>query len=216
MRVGTLCPGPTGGRLKQAFAAFCGVKHCISLNSGTSPLHVALRRLDVGPGDEVITVPFTFVATTWAISYVGAKPVFVDVDSARAPWIPAASKPPSPRAPRPSCPYIFMACPPKWMRSWPSLPERGIPVVEDAAQAHGARYAGRSVGQFGCMACFSFYPGKNLGGYGEGGALVTDSDDFAARARRLRPRARVNGTTTRSWATITAWTACRARSWASS
>jgi len=178
--------GPPTVEFEKAFAAYCGVRQCVTLNSGTSALHLALVCLDIGPGDEVITVPFTFIATAWAISYVGAKPVFVDVDPARRTLDPAkleAAITPRTKAIIPVHLFGLTAD----MDAINAIAARhGIPVVEDAAQAHGAGYRGRRAGQLGRLAAFSFYPGKNLGAYGEGGALVTDDEKFAARARALR------------------------------
>jgi dTDP-4-amino-4,6-dideoxygalactose transaminase len=178
--------GPITSEFEKAFADYCGVKQCVSVNSGTSALHLAMKCLNVGPGDEVITVSMTFIATTWAISYTGARPVFLDIDLKRRTMDPQkleAAITPRTRAILP----VHLYGEPAEMEQILSIADRhGIPVVEDAAQAHGACYQGRRVGQFGAMACFSFYPGKNLGAYGEGGALVTNDDEFAARARSLR------------------------------
>jgi dTDP-4-amino-4,6-dideoxygalactose transaminase len=178
--------GPAAAEFEESFANYCGVKHCVSANSGTSALHLAMHCLDIGPGDEVITVPMTFVATTWAISYVGARPVFVDIDPERRTMDPSkleAAITPRTKAIMP----VHLFGQPADMESIMSIADRhGIPVVEDAAQAHGAFYRGRRAGQFGRMSCFSFYPGKNLGAYGEGGAMVTNDDKIAARARALR------------------------------
>ena len=178
--------GPAAADFERDFAAFCGVKHCVSLNSGTSALHVALRCLDIGPGDEVITTPFTFIATAWAISYVGAKPVFVDIEPVRRCLDPAKLEAAITPRTKAIMPVHLYGMPADMDPILSIAARRGIPVVEDAAQSHGARYKGRRCGQFGCMTGFSFYPGKNLGAYGEGGALVTDDDNFAARAKSLR------------------------------
>ncbi len=182
----TFCLGPEVAQFEKDFAAFCGAKHCLGFNSGTSALHVAMLLLNVGPGDEVITTPYTFVATSWAISYAGAKPVFVDIDDATFNLDPALVE----RALTPRTKVLL----PVHLYGHPCdldpllalSRKRGLPLVEDAAQAHGATYNGRVVGTAGVMSCFSFYPGKNLGAYGEGGALVTNDDAFAARARSLR------------------------------
>jgi dTDP-4-amino-4,6-dideoxygalactose transaminase len=178
--------GPMTIQFEEAFADYCGVKHCVSVNSGTSALHLAMRCLDVGPGDEVITVPMTFIATTWAISYTGARPVFVDIDPERRTM--DVSKLEAAITPRTKAILpVHLFGQPADMEPILRIADRhGIPVVEDAAQAHGARYQGQRIGQLGRMGCFSFYPGKNLGAYGEGGALVTNDSDFAARARTLR------------------------------
>ena len=178
--------GPITAEFEQAFADYCGARHCVSLNSGTSALHLAMRCLDVGPGDEVITVPMTFIATTWAISYTGARPVFVDISLERRTMDPGKLEAAIGRRTKAILPVHLFGQPADMEPIWRIAGRHGIPVIEDAAQAHGALYQERRVGQFGVMGCFSFYPGKNLGAYGEGGALVTNDDGFAARARALR------------------------------
>jgi len=186
---GRFAQGPATSHFEEKFAAYCGVDHCVSLNSGTSALHVALRCLDIEPGDEVITVAMTFIGTAWAISYVGATPVFVDIDPARRTMCPAnleAAITPRTKAIIP----VHLYGMPAEMDHIKLIAERhGLPIIEDAAQAHGARYRGKPVGQFGKIACFSFYPSKNLGAYGEGGALVTNDASIAQRARSLRDHA---------------------------
>jgi dTDP-4-amino-4,6-dideoxygalactose transaminase len=182
----TFCLGPDVAQFEKDFARFCGADHCVGFNSGTSALHVAMLLLGVGPGDEVITTPFTFVATSWAISYVGAKPVYVDIDEATFnldPKLTERAISPRTKAILPVHLYGHSA------DLDPLLAicrRRKLPLVEDAAQAHGATYKDKIVGTFGDISCFSFYPGKNLGAYGEGGALVTNNAAFAARARALR------------------------------
>jgi dTDP-4-amino-4,6-dideoxygalactose transaminase len=178
--------GPDTEEFEKAFADYCGAKHCVSVNSGTSALHLAMRLLDVGPGDDVITVPMTFIATTWAISYTGANPIFVDIDPERRTMDPAElEKAITPRTKAILPVHLFGQ--PADMEPILQIADRhNIPVIEDAAQSHGAFYKGRRVGPLGAIGCFSFYPGKNLGAYGEGGALVTDDPQFAARARALR------------------------------
>jgi dTDP-4-amino-4,6-dideoxygalactose transaminase len=186
---GRFAQGPATLDFEAKFAAYCGADHCVSLNSGTSALHVALRCLDVGPGDEVISVGMTFIATAWAISYVGATPVFVDIDPVRRTMCPAkleAAITPRTKAIIP----IHLYGMPADLDAVKTIADRhGLPIIEDAAQAHGARYRGKRVGQFGQIACFSFYPSKNLGAYGEGGALVTSDEAIAQRARSLRDHA---------------------------
>jgi dTDP-4-amino-4,6-dideoxygalactose transaminase len=182
----SFCLGPDVVQFEKDFAKFCDAKHCLGFNSGTSALHVALKILNIGEGDEVITTPFTFVATSWAISYVGAKPVYVDIDDATFNIDPAQIE----RAITPKTKAIL----PVHLYGQPFdvdqvleiCRKHKLPMVEDACQAHGAKYKGRLVGTFGDMSCFSFYPGKNLGACGEGGALVTNHDKFATRARSLR------------------------------
>jgi dTDP-4-amino-4,6-dideoxygalactose transaminase len=178
--------GPITAEFEEAYADYCGVKHCVSVNSGTSALHLAMRCLDIGPGDEVITVPMTFIATTWAISYTGARPVFVDIDPERRTMDPGKLEAAISERTKAILP-VHLFGQPADMESILLIADRhGIPVIEDAAQAHGAYYRGRRAGQFGVMGCFSFYPGKNLGAYGEGGALVTNDGKLASRARALR------------------------------
>jgi dTDP-4-amino-4,6-dideoxygalactose transaminase len=182
----SFCLGPDVAQFEKDFARFCGAEHCVGVNSGTSALHLAMLLLGVKPGDEVITTPFTFVATSWAISYVGAKPVFVDIDDATFTLNPALVE----RAITPRTKAIL----PVHLYGHPFdidplleiCRKHGLPLVEDAAQAHGTKYKGKPIGTFGRMSCFSFYPGKNLGACGEGGALVTNDGALAARARALR------------------------------
>ena len=181
--------GPQVESFERSFAAYCEAEHCAAVNSGTSALHLAMRCLGVGPGDEVITVPMTFIATAWAISYVGATPVFVDIDPATRTMDAtqlADAVTPKTRAILP----VHLYGRPADMASILNIADQhGIPVVEDAAQAHGAKVGGRRVGSLGRIGCFSFYPGKNLGGYGEGGALVTNDPAIAEKARMLRDHA---------------------------
>jgi dTDP-4-amino-4,6-dideoxygalactose transaminase len=180
------CLGPEVVQFEGAFAAFVGSPHCVAFNSGTSALHVAMRLLGIGPGDEVITTPYTFVATSWAIAYVGAKPVYVDVDRETMNMDPRLlERAITPRT-KAVMPVDLYGHP---FDADPILEicrRHGIPLVEDAAQAVGARYKGRPAGTLGEMAGFSFYPGKNLGACGEGGALVVESPAHAKRAAALR------------------------------
>jgi dTDP-4-amino-4,6-dideoxygalactose transaminase len=181
--------GPPTRAFEEQFAVYCGGSHCVTVNSGTSALHLALLGLGVGPGDEVITTPMTFVATAWAISYVGATPVFVDIEPRRRTLDPEKLETAITPRTRAILPVHLHGLPARMDRIAAVAARHGVPVVEDAAQAHGARFGGQRVGRFGKAACFSFYPGKNLGAYGEGGALVTDDDALAARARSLRDHA---------------------------
>lgn len=171
---------------ERNFAAYCGAKHCIGVDSGTQALHLILRTLGVGPGDEVITVPNTFIATLEAIHYTGARPVLVDVDPDT--WLMdprAAARVLGPRTKAILPVHLFGH--PAPMRELQALADQaGAALVEDACQAHGARLAGRRTGALGRAAGFSFYPGKNLGGFGDGGAIVTDDDALAALCRSLR------------------------------
>lgn len=182
----TFCLGPEVAQFEKSFAEFCEAGHCVAFNSGTSALHIALLLLGIGPGDEVITTPSTFVATSWAISYTGAKPVYVDVEEETFtldPKLVARAITPRTKA---VMPVHLYGHPVDLDPLLDLCRERRLALVEDAAQAHGAKYRGKVVGTFGAISGFSFYPGKNLGAYGEGGALVTNDANYAARARALR------------------------------
>ncbi len=183
---GRFAQGPATSDFEAKFAAYCGVEHCVSLNSGTSALHLALRCLDVGPGDEVITVSMTFIATAWAISYTGATPVFVDIDPVRRTLNPDKLEAAITPRTKAIIPVHLFGMPADMDRIVAIAERHGLPVIEDAAQAHGAKYRGKRVGQFGQIACFSFYPSKNLGAYGEGGALITNDASISQRVRSLR------------------------------
>jgi dTDP-4-amino-4,6-dideoxygalactose transaminase len=178
--------GPEVAAFEERFAAYCDVRHCVALNSGTSALHLALLAAGVGPGDEVITVSMTFVATTAAILYCGAKPVFVDVDPdtwTMDPNLLKAAITPRTKAILPVHLHGLMAD----MDPIIEVADRaGLIVIEDAAQAHGSEYRGRRAGCVGDIGCFSFYPGKNLGAYGEAGAAVTNSSGLARQLALLR------------------------------
>ena len=182
----SFCLGPDVAQFEKDFAAFCGAQHALGFNSGTSALHVAMRLLGVGPGDEVITTPYTFIATSWAISYCGAKPVYVDIDEATFNLDPKLiEKAITPRT-KAILPVHLYGQPFDVDAVAAVCKRHNLPFVEDAAQAHGAKYQGKSIGTFGAVSCFSFYPAKNLGACGEGGALVTNDAALAARAKSLR------------------------------
>lgn len=178
--------GPYVEKFEREYAEFCNAKYCVGVNSGTSALHLALLAHGIGPGDEVILPPNSFIATAWAITYCGAQPVFVDV-----------------------CPDTFLLNPdliesaitaktkmilPVHLYGQPAdmdeinriAEKHDLVVVEDAAQAHAATYKGKIIGSGKNTACFSFYPGKNLGAIGEGGAIVTPDSSISARAQMLR------------------------------
>jgi dTDP-4-amino-4,6-dideoxygalactose transaminase len=178
--------GPQVAAFEERFSAYCNVKHCVALNTGTSALHLALLATGIRPGDEVITVSMTFVATTAAILYCGAKPVFVDVDPhtwTMDPSLVEAAITPRTRAIMPVHLHGLVAD----MDPILDIARRHkLTVIEDAAQSHGAEYKGRRAGSMGDVGCFSFYPGKNLGAFGEGGASVTNDPDLARRMRLLR------------------------------
>lgn len=181
--------GPKVAEFESAFAAFVGSRQAIAVNSGTSALHLALLGAGVGPGDEVITVPMTFIATSWAISYVGARPVYVDVDQRTYTMNPEQVEARITRKTKAILPVHLYGQPADLRPLLEIGRQHGIPVIEDAAQAHGAQYRSRGAGTMGRCGCFSFYPGKNLGAYGEGGAVVTDDDQIARRLRALRDHA---------------------------
>jgi dTDP-4-amino-4,6-dideoxygalactose transaminase len=171
---------------ERAFADYCGAGEAIGVNSGTSALHLALLAAGVGPGDEVITVPFTFVATVSAIGYAGARAVLVDIEPDYYTMDPAKlEKAITPRT-KAIIPVHLYGQPADMDPILSIARKHGLTVIEDAAQAHGAKYHGRPCGSMGEVGCFSFYPGKNLGAYGEGGAVVTNNRELARRIRTLR------------------------------
>lgn len=171
---------------EEEFASYCGASHSVGLNSGTSALHLALLAAGVERGDEVITVPFTFVATVAAIDYCGARPVFVDVEEGTWTMDPAQLERAITKRTKAILPVHLYGHPADLGGILQVANKHHLPVIEDAAQAHGAEYEGRRAGSHGAMGCFSFYPGKNLGAYGEGGAVVTSNPEFARKIRMLR------------------------------
>jgi len=178
--------GPEVAGFEQEFAAYCGTSDCIALNSGTSALHLALLAADIGPGDEVITVPFTFVASVAAVVYTGARPVLVDIDRRSFTMDPAAIEGAITPRTKAILPVHLYGQPADMDPILAIAKKHRLVVIEDAAQAHGAKYKGRPVGSLGDMACFSFYPAKNLGAYGEGGAVTTNNKEYAQKVRVLR------------------------------
>jgi dTDP-4-amino-4,6-dideoxygalactose transaminase len=171
---------------EEEFSAFCGAGHGIAVNTGTSALHLALLAAGVGPGDEVITVPFTFVASAAAIWMAGARPVFVDIVPASFTMDPMRLEKAITRRTRAIVP-VHLYGQTADMDAIMSIAHRhGVPVVEDACQAHGAGYHGKRAGGIGLSGCFSFYPGKNLGACGEGGIVVTNDPKQARKMRMLR------------------------------
>jgi dTDP-4-amino-4,6-dideoxygalactose transaminase len=178
--------GPFVTRFEDEFARFCGTEHAIGVSSGTDALWLAMHALGIGPGDEVITVPMTFIATVEAISRTGARPVFVDIEKSSYTMDPTAlgrALTPRTRAILPVHLFGQMAAMPEIL----SFADRhGLAVVEDAAQAHGAECAGGHAGAMGQAGCFSFYPGKNLGALGDAGAVITQDAQTAERIRALR------------------------------
>jgi dTDP-4-amino-4,6-dideoxygalactose transaminase len=183
--------GKAVSNFESAFAKAHGVKHCVAVGSGTDALHAALWGAGIKSGDEVITVPFTFIATVEAISLMGAKPVFVDIDPKTYTMDPAKIEraiTPKTKAILPVHLYGQAAA----MDEISAIARKhNLVLIEDAAQAHLAKYRGKSVGQFGKATCFSFYPGKNLGAYGEAGGVITDDDNLALKLRQLRDHGQV-------------------------
>ena len=178
--------GPFVERFERSFAEYCRCRYAVGLGSGTDALWLALLAMGIGPGDEVITVPNTFIATAEAISYCGAKPVFTDVDESTftmdASLLPAAVTDRT-KAVIPVHLYGQTADMDPIMEV---AKAHGLFVIEDASQAHGARYKDRVAGSIGDAGCFSFYPGKNLGAYGEAGAVTTNDERLAQKIRILR------------------------------
>ncbi len=178
--------GPEVVAFEQAFAQYVGAKECLAVNNGTTALQLVLEALEIGPGDEVITVANTFIATAEAISAVGARPVFVDADPVSYtmdPQLVEAAITPKTKALLPVHLYGQSAD----LDALMAIAKRhNLYLVEDACQAHGATYKGKRVGAFGIAGCFSFYPGKNLGALGEGGGIVTNDPVFAQKMRMLR------------------------------
>lgn len=172
--------------LEEEFAKYCGAEYGIGVNTGTSALHLALLASGIGTGDEVITVPFTFVATVAAICYSGATPVFVDIDPVSCTIdVAQIEKAITPRT-KAIMPVHLYGQPADMDPIVEIARRHGLIVIEDAAQAHRAEYKGRRVGSIGDLGCFSFYPGKNLGAYGEGGMVVTNNPEYTRTIQMLR------------------------------
>jgi dTDP-4-amino-4,6-dideoxygalactose transaminase len=178
--------GPAVAAFERDFAAFCGTSEAIGVNSGTSALHLSLLAAGVGPGDEVITVPFTFVATVAAIEYVGAKPVLVDVEPEFLTMDPAKLEAAITPRTKAIIPVHLFGQPADMDPIMAIAKKHGLVVIEDACQAHGSEYRGKRCGSIGQLGCFSFYPAKNLGAYGEAGAVVTNDPELAKKIRLLR------------------------------
>lgn len=182
--VGKYTLGKQLAAFEDEFAAYSDSRHGIGISSGTAALHLALRALGVGPGDEVITVPNTYIATVFAITYTGATPVFVDVDPATYNMDPARIAAALSDRTKVILPvHMYGGC-----VDVDGVREAapGVPILEDAAHAHGATLRGRKAGSLGDMAAFSFYPAKLMGALGDGGFITTSDDDLAARVRQLR------------------------------
>lgn len=184
-----------GGRytkeFEDSFAGYCGTENCVGVGNGTDAIYIALKALGIGPGDEVITVANSFIATSEAITLTGARVVFVDCDpdtyNIDVTKIAAAIT----KRTKAIVPVHLYGRPADMTSLMSIAKEHGLLVVEDAAQAHGSEIDGRKVGTFGQAACFSFYPGKNLGAYGDAGAIVTDDAELALRCRMIANHGRV-------------------------
>jgi dTDP-4-amino-4,6-dideoxygalactose transaminase len=178
--------GPEVDALEEECSLLTGCTYSIGCASGSDALILALLALDIGRGDEVITTPFTFVATAGSIARVGAKPVFVDIDQRTFNISPQAIRMAITPRTKAIMPVHLFGLPAELTEILEIASEHRIPVIEDAAQAIGARYEGRAVGSFGILGCFSFFPSKNLGGAGDGGMITTNDAALAVRLRVLR------------------------------
>ena len=195
--------GPFLDSFEQSFAKFCNAKHCIGVGNGTDALFLALKALRIGDGDEVIVPANTFIATSEAVTMTGAKVAFVDIDPKTYNIDPnkledclksryALCSMRSANRPKAIIPVHLYGQPADMDPILEIAKTYDLNVVEDAAQAHGAVYKGRPIGSIGDVACFSFYPGKNLGAYGDGGAIVTNNDEFAVKARMFANHGRID------------------------
>ncbi|MCA9245486.1 MAG: DegT/DnrJ/EryC1/StrS family aminotransferase [Planctomycetales bacterium] len=171
---------------EEEFAEYCQARFCIGVASGTDALHLSLRALGIGPGDEVITAANSFIASAYGISHAGATPVLVDVDpddyTLDPQWLEEAITPKT----KAILPVHLYGQPARMDEIREVADRHGLKIIEDACQAHGAEYRGRRTGSLGDAGCFSFYPGKNLGAFGDGGAIVTNDADLAERLRLIR------------------------------
>jgi len=183
---GAFSGGPFVKCFEQDFAAYCGAESAVGVGSGTEALWLTLLAMGIGPGDEVVTVPMTFAATVEAICFAGARPVFVDIDERTYTMNPAALEQALTSRTKAIIPVHLFGQAADMDPILRIARQHRLLVIEDAAQAHGAEYLGRKTGSLGDAACFSFYPGKNLGAFGEGGAVVTADGDLARRLRILR------------------------------
>lgn len=178
--------GPNVAAFEAEAAAYLGARHAVSCASGTDALHLALRAAGIGPGDEVITSPFTFIATAEAIHYVGATPVFVDIDPRTFNIDPAAIEAALSPATRALLPVHLFGQPADMTALMDIAQRHGLQVIEDCAQSFGARHGEHMTGTLGVAGCYSFFPSKNLGCYGDGGLISTNDDAVAERLRMLR------------------------------
>jgi dTDP-4-amino-4,6-dideoxygalactose transaminase len=188
---GAFAGGPFVARFEADFAAYCDCPHAIGVGSGTEALWLCLLAMGIGPGDEVITVPNTFMATAEAISYCGARPVFVDVDESTYTMDPVALEKSVTAKTKAIIPVHLFGQTADMDPILEVARKYGLFVIEDACQAHGAQYKGRKVGASADAACFSFYPAKNLGAFGEAGAVVTRNAEWQEKIRILRDHGQV-------------------------
>ena len=186
MQNGAFIGGPQVAGFEEEFAAFCDSRHCVGVGSGTDAIRFALMAAGVGQGHEVITVTNTFIATTEAISQTGAQPVFVDVDPKTCNMDPTAIEAAITAKTKAIVPVHLYGQPSDMDPILDIANRHGLAVIEDACQAHGGLYKGKKAGSLGNAGCFSFYPGKNLGAFGEGGAVVTQDEKTAATIRMIR------------------------------
>ena len=182
--------GPAVSKFEAEFAEYCGTEHAVGVASGSAALRLALRALDIGPGDEVITTTWTFFATVEAIAQVGATPVIVDIDPATYNIDPDAVRKAVTERTKAIIPVHLFGQPANMSEIMAIADENGLKVIEDAAQSHGAYYEGQRTGSIGDIGCFSFYPAKNLGAFGDGGIITVNDADCADRLRRLRDHGR--------------------------
>ena len=178
--------GPELAAFEQEFAAFCGTRYAIGVSNGTDALQLALTACEIGPGDEVITVPNTYIATVFAITYVGATPVFVDVEPGTYNLNPLLLEAAITERTRAIIPVHLYGQPCEMEPILAIAHEYGLRVIEDAAHAHGAYYYSSPAGSYGDVGCFSFYPTKTFGAFGDAGAIVTSDPELDARLRQLR------------------------------
>jgi len=172
--------------LEEEFANYCDTRYGIAVNSGTSALHLALLAAGIGPDDEVVTTPFTFVATVAAICYTGARPVFVDIEPLSYTMDASQLEDAITKRTKAILPVHLYGQSADMDPIMETARRQGLIVIEDSAQAHGSEYKGHRIGSIGDLGCFSFYPGKNLGAYGEGGMVVTNDSEYTRTIRMLR------------------------------
>ena len=201
--------GPFAKAFENDFAKFCSVKYCVGVGNGTDALFIALKALGIGDGDEVITAANSFIATSEAITATGARVVFVDVDPQTYNMDTSLIERKITNTTKAIIPVHLYGQPADMDSILDLARTHGLKVVEDAAQAHGAVYKGRTIGSIGDMACFSFYPGKNLGAYGDAGAIVTKDKDLAVKARMFANHDASKSTIMKRKGSTAGWTESR-------